>query len=142
MDIANILGIDTVKIDSFDYSESWNIKDYDVVEVYKLSDATINTFVTSSSFILCDKHHESNLWEKCDWSKTPIALPKWCEVYDMAITPLREDSKHNKLMKEIQKTLKDPENYYSLYLKKTKGAVALFVLNPGSKYLYCVYVKI
>ena len=44
-EIAQILGLDTADILSFYYAESWTHKDYDIVEVYQLSEATINDFI-------------------------------------------------------------------------------------------------
>lgn len=141
-DVAEILGVDSVEIISIDYLGSWNIQDYDVVEVYQLSDVTINTFLMNSSFILYNKYYESQLWEKSNWCKTPIALPQWNEVYGAFIDVVREDNKHNELIQEILEILKEPENFYSFYLKKNRAAVTLFVLNIKNRCLYCLYVKI
>lgn len=44
IEIAQILGVNKVEIESFDYSESWNIQDYDVVEKYELSNSTVQRF--------------------------------------------------------------------------------------------------
>lgn len=66
IEIAQILGVNKVEIESFDYSESWNIQDYDVVEKYELSNSTVQRFLTSSSFVLFDDEYEvdSLLWGK------------------------------------------------------------------------------
>lgn len=141
-DVAEILGIDSVEIISVDFLESWNIQDYDVVEVYQLSDVTINTFLMNSSPILYDKYYESQLWEKSNWRKTPIALPQWDEIYNAFINVVRENNKHNELIQDILKILKEPGSFYSFYLKKNRAAVTFFVLDIKNRCLYCLYVKI
>ena len=139
--IANIMGIDSAEIISFNYSEDWNVKDYDIIESYILSDKTIKKFQEKSSLVLYEDSYEL-LWEKINWCNTPIDLKKWNSIYDMAIIPYRKNSKHNKWIKEIQKSLNTPNNFYSFYYKKNGSAIALFILNINENKLYCLYYKI
>ena len=139
--IANIIGVDSAEIISFYYSEDWNIKDYDIVESYILSKKTIKRFQEKSSLVLYDESYESS-WGKINWCKTPIDLTKWNSIYEMAIIPYRENSMHNKWIKEIQKFLNTPDNFYSFYYKKNGSAIALFILSTNEDKLYCLYYKI
>lgn len=82
VEIAQILGVTKAEIESFDYSESWNLQDYDIVEKYKLSNNTIQHFLMNSSFILYDNEYETDslLWGKV------IGLKIWLIVLNLALS--------------------------------------------------------
>lgn len=141
-EIANILGIDSVAIVDFDYHEDWNFKDYDIIEVYLLSDVTINKFIMNSSLVLSDRYHESHLWEKINWCITPIDFAKWNNIYDMIFLPNRENPKYNKWLEEIRQTLKTPDNFYSFYYKDDGASVSFYTLNSKNKKLFCLFFKL
>lgn len=141
-EIANILGISSASIVSFDYYEDWNLKDYDVVEVYVLSDATINEFITNSSLILSDKSHEPHLWEKINWCNTPIDLTKWDYIYEMVFMSSRANTKSNKWIEEIKHILNTSNNFYSFYYKNDGATISFFTLSIKEKKMYCLYFKL
>lgn len=141
-EIAQILGLDTADILSFYYAESWTHKDYDIVEVYQLSEATINDFIENSTFILYDESYEKKAWGKTDWQRTPINMPDWDVIYSTAITPRRQHSKHNEWMLQVQRTLEELGNFCSFYYREGLSSVAIYVLDINGHKLYCVYFKV
>ncbi len=140
-EIALILGLKEVEVLSFDYEEDWNHKDYDIVEIYKLSDSTILKFIKESSKILQEPSYENRSWTKLDWNKTPINLHEWNELYDMTIELKRVDKKHDEWIHKVKKAINNYGNYYSLYHDEG-NPIALYVVDVVDNYLYCIYVKI
>lgn len=140
-EIALILGLKEVEVLSFDYEEDWDHKDYDIIEIYKLSDSTILKFIKESSGILRESSYENRSWTKLDWNKTPINQHKWNELYDMAIGMVRLDEKHNEWILKAKESINNYGNYFSLYHDEG-NPIALYVLDVSDNYLYCIYLKI
>lgn len=144
IEIANILGISEAEIESFDYSDSWNLQDYDVVEKYKLSDNTIHRFLSSSSFVLYDKEYEldSLVWEKTNWSKTPIDSMIYELPYEMVFNVTRDNPQRNKWILEARESLNSLGGYYSFYYKRKGNAIEFLVLDIRKRILYIIALKI
>lgn len=142
IEIAQILGVNKVEIESFDYSESWNIQDYDVVEKYELSNSTVQRFLTSSSFVIFDDEYEvdSLLWGKKNWTKK-VDSTKFETYYKMAFLK-REDFQRSKWILEANKSLGTQDGYHSFYYKKSGNAVAFFVFDVKNRTLYIIYLKL
>lgn len=140
-EIALILGLKEVEVLSFDYEEDWNHKDYDIIEIYKLSDSTILKFIKESSKILHETSYEKRSWTKLDWNKTPIDLHEWYELYDMTLEVGRLDEKHNEWILKAKKSINNYGNYFSLYHDEG-NPIALYVLDVVDNYLYCIYIKV
>lgn len=140
-DIARILGIPEVSILSVDYSrENFTIQDYDVVEVYELSQNTIENFVTHSSFELYEQSYEHDsvhTWVKRNWTKTPIDSIKWTIEYEFAFAIRFDNKKRNELSSEICDVLASNHAYYAYY--SLDGRIALYVLDVNNCKLYIVY---
>lgn len=67
-EVAAVLGISEAFVLSSDFdSESFYVQDYDELEVYELSQSTIDGFLNHSSFNLYEDYFENesnHLWEK------------------------------------------------------------------------------
>jgi hypothetical protein len=143
VEIAQILGVTKAEIESFDYSESWNLQDYDIVEKYKLSNNTIQRFLMNSSFILYDSEYETDslLWGKSNWTQNLVDSTQFSTFYEIAFGK-REDSLRNKWISEACESLKSQNGFCSFYYKKLGNAVAFYVLDIKKKTLYVIYLKV
>lgn len=143
IEIAQILGITKAEIRSFDYSESWNLQDYDVIEKYELSDNTLQCFLASSSLILFDDEYEADslLWGKKNWTRNIDDSPEFKTYYEMAFLR-REDPQRNKWLLEANESLSTQNGYHSFYYKKSENAVVFFIFNIKNKALYIIYLKL
>ena len=144
-EVARLLGISKAEIESFDYSDSWGLQDYDIVGKYQLSDATIRRFLTSSTSILFDKEYEadSSAWEKANWHKAPLDATTHVDIYKEVFDVGRGNLQRDKWISEAGQCLRSTNGYYSFYYhKKRENAFACYVLEIREKTLYIVYLKV
>lgn len=139
-EIAQILGITEASTISADYSyDPFTLRDYDVMEVYHLSNSTIHFFITNSSFELCDKPYENPEWLKENWHICPIDTIKWKDKCEIAFSIRFDSKKRNQWSSEILKLLNSDYAYFASY--STNGAVAFYILDPIKQQLYITYVN-
>lgn len=137
-EIAKLLGISSVSLCSTNYyMEDFTIKDCDLIEIYDLTENTIASFVSQSTFILYDEYYESRLnFKKINWRKSPIDSIAFKEVIDFALMD-RRNYLQNSTIERIHNILNSKGAYYSFYYKI--GNVAFYVLDIKSCRLYIIY---
>lgn len=139
-DVALIIGISDVEIrSSKSSSESFLIHDFDDLEIYELSDSTINLFLNQSTFILYEDFYEKRYkYQKKNWAQTPIDTLTYAEVLDWALVS-RNDYFRDKCVKQIKKLLLSKHAYYAFYY--ARGDVAFYILDTFEDKLYIIYFK-
>lgn len=139
-DVALIIGISDVEIrSSQSSSESFLIHDFDDLEIYELSDSTINLFLSQSTFILYEDFYEKrHKYQKKNWEQTPIDTVNYAEVLDWALVN-RNDYFRDKCVKQIKKLLLSQHAYYAFYY--VRGDVAFYILDTFEDKLYIIYFK-
>lgn len=140
--LSPILGVEKVEVENSQTLDEWAGVQGDgfILEVYELSEKTVQSFIKQSSKKLPDKKEKNKNWRKYDWSKTPIDS-SYNEVF---ITCLNYSSNSKKLkaqLNEIKKLIEKEGVYYSFYYRPDKEnpqAVQLFILDVQSRKFYAV----
>lgn len=107
------------------------------MEVYELSESTVQAFLNMTSKTLPDKGEK---WQKHDWSKVPIDN-SFSEVLDVALGYYNRDKDLETHLNAIKKMLVQGNAYYSFYYKPDRDNpqnVQLFVLDIQKKKLYAI----
>lgn len=140
--LSAILGVEKVEVENSQTLDEWAGVQGDgfILEVYELSEKTVQSFIKQSSKNLPDKKEKNKNWRKYDWSKTPIDS-SYNEVF---ITCLNYSSNSEKLkaqLNEIKKLIEKEGVYYSFYYRPDKEnpqAVQLFILDVQSRKFYAI----
>ncbi len=139
-DLSKILGISNIEItnnqgtDEFGgFGEGYSL------EVYELSENTVNSFIKQSSKKLPDKIENSVEWQKKDWSEIP-ADSSFNEIFIVCLNYSSGNKKLETQLNEI-KTILNNGAYYSFYFKPNKlnpQTVQLFIFDTKGKKLYII----
>ena len=138
-DLPKILGVEDVKItNSQGIDEFAGFGEGYTLEIYELSESTINAFINDASKILPEKNGTAAGWLKHDWRSTPMDS-SYIEIFNICLNYYSGNRKLEGLIVEIKKVLQKPDVYYSFYYKPDKDSpqdVLLFILDLQSRKLY------
>lgn len=139
-EVAAVLGISEAFVLSSDFdSESFYVQDYDELEVYELSQSTIDGFLNHSSFNLYEDYFENesnHLWEK-NWEQVPKDNSTWIDDYNLVLASRFGRTKRNIISSEIRSSLFSGNIYYASY--SMDGRIAFYILNVVNRKLYIIY---
>lgn len=141
-DLSQILGVEKVEIENSQMLDEWAGTQGDgfILEVYELSEKTVQTFIDQSSKNLPDKNEEGKDWQKYNWSKAPVDS-SYNEVFIMCLDYASDSKKLKVQLNEIKKVMENEGVYYSFYYrpyKENPQNVQLFILDVQSRKLYTI----
>ncbi|MDB5232744.1 MAG: hypothetical protein JWN76_3549 [Chitinophagaceae bacterium] len=141
-DLSSILGVEKVEIENRQTLDEWAGKQGDgfILEVYELSEKTVQTFIKQSSKNLPDKKEEGKNWQKYNWNKAPVDS-SYNEVFIMCLNYSSDSEKLKVQLNEIKKVMENEGVYYSFYYRPDKENpqnVQLFILDVQSRKLYTI----
>lgn len=142
--LPEILGISNVEIkDNHGTDEFGGFGEGYTLEIYELSESTVNSFIDRTSKILPDKKEKAT-WKKYDWQKTPVDS-SYNEILIMSLNYSGGNKKLETELSEIKKVLEKPEVYYSFYYSPNKDNpqdAQFFVLDVQTGKLYVIESKV
>lgn len=136
-DLCYILGINNVEgkleknIDKFA-----GFGEFYIIEIYDLSDRTIDSFINRSDKLLPEKEEYKNR----KWESTPFDST-YKEIINMALNYYDGNKTIIQLQQEIQNIISDKNNYYSFYYKPdiyNPQYVQLFILDLYKKRIFII----
>ena len=141
-DLSQILGVEKVEIENSQMLDEWAGTQGDgfILEVYELSEKTVQTFIDQSSKNLPDKKDEGKDWQKYNWSKAPVDS-SYNEVFIICLNYSGNSEKLKVQLNEIKKVMENERVYYSFYYRPDKENpqnVQLFILDVQSRKLYTI----
>lgn len=141
-DLTSILGVEKVEIENSQTLDEWAGAQGDgfILEVYELSEKTVQAFINLSSKNLPNKKEEDKKWQKYDWRKVPVDS-SYNEVFIMCLNYSSDRKKLKVQLNEIKKLMEKEGVYYSFYYRPNKENpqnVQLFILNVQSRKFYAI----
>lgn len=141
-DLSPILGVEKVEIENNQTLDEWAGLQGDgfILEVYELSEKTVQTFINQPAKNLPDKKEDGKNWQKYNWNKTPVDS-SYNEVFIMCLNYSSNSEKIKVQLNEIKKLIEKEGAYYSFYYRPDKENpqnVQLFILDVQSKKLYAI----
>lgn len=137
-ELGHILGVEEVEIEeSQGTNEFGGFGEGHSLEVYVLSERTVQAFVNKASKTLPNKN-DDEAWQKYDWDTAPFDST-YNEIMIMSLNYSSGNRKLETQLNDIKQVLKKGDNYYSFYYKPDKENpqdVQLFVLDVHNKKLY------
>ncbi|RZJ91412.1 MAG: hypothetical protein EOO20_05145 [Chryseobacterium sp.] len=140
--LSPILGVEKVEVENSQTLDEWAGVQGDgfILEVYELSEKTVQSFIKQSSKNLPDKKEKNKNWRKYDWSKTPIDS-SYNEVFIMSLNYSSNSEKLKVQLNEMRKLIEKEGVYYSFFYRPDKEnpqAVQLFILDVQSRKFYAI----
>jgi len=108
------------------------------IEVYELSQNTVQSFLNRTSKVLPEKAEEK--WQKYDWNKVPVDN-SFSEVFDVALNYYNRDKALETQLNIIKKILIQGNAYCAFYYKPDRDNpqnVQFFILNLQDRKLYII----
>lgn len=142
-DLSLKLDIEKVEIENSKTLDEWAGMQGDgfILEVYDLSEKTIQDFENKSSKELPDKKEKDENWQKYNWSKTPVDS-SFNKVFIMCLNYSSDNQELKTQLNEIGKLIEREDGaYYSFYYKPDKENpqnVQLFILDSKNRKLYAI----
>jgi len=137
-DLPFILDVEKVEINNIQVFDEWGGWQGDgfTLEVYRLSEKTIQCFINKSSKNLPLKKG----YQKYNWTKTPIDS-SYEEIFIMCLNYHSYNEKIELQLNKIKELIKKKEIYYSFYYKPDKNNpqnVQFFILDTQKGTLYVI----
>jgi hypothetical protein len=144
--LSQILGIKKVEIENSYIFDEWAGPHGDgfILEIYKLSEITIQNFISTSNKILPEKTEKNKNWQKQNWSILPIDS-SYNEVFIMGLNYMPNDKKIKAQLEIINKVAFKKGVFCSFYYspnKENPRQLQLFLLDVQSKKLYMIEQKL
>jgi phage-related protein len=141
-DLSSILGMEKVEIENNQTLDDWagNQGEGFILEVYELSEKTVQTFINQSSKRLPDKKEKVKNWQKYDWRIVPVDS-SFNEVFIMCLNYSSDNQKLKTQLDEIKLLIKNEKVYYSFYYRPDKENpqnAQLFILDTKSRKFYAI----
>lgn len=141
-DLSPILGLEKVEIENSQTLDEWAGAQGDgfILEVYELSEKTVQAFINQSVKNLPNKKEEGKNWQKYNWSKAPVDS-SYNEVFIMCLNYSSDSEKLKTQLNEIKKLIEKEGVYYSFYYRPDKENpqnAQLFILDVQSRKLYAI----
>jgi hypothetical protein len=142
-DLPKILDVDKVEIKKSQILNEWAGIHGDgfILEIYKLSEKTIQNFEEKSLKKLPDKKEKDKIWQKYNWSTLPIDS-SYNEIFIMCLNYFSNNAKIRNILTEIKELIEEEKRmYYSFYYRPNKENpqnVQLFILDIENKKLYVI----
>jgi hypothetical protein len=141
-DLSQILGVEKVEIKNSQTLDEWAGMQGDgfILEIYDLSEKTVQAFKDKPLKNLPDKKEEGKEWKKYNWSTFPVDS-SYNEVFIMCLNYSSDSEKLKVQLNEIKKLMGKEEVYYSFYYRPDKNNpqnVQLFILDIQSRKLYTI----
>jgi hypothetical protein len=111
-----------------------------MLEIYILSENTIQEFKNNSLKKLPQKNEKDKNWQKYDWSKKPIDS-SFNEIFVLCLNYSTDNQKLKVKIEEIKKLKRKGEIYYSFYYRPDKENpqnAQLFILDIQNRKLYAI----
>jgi hypothetical protein len=141
-DLSQILGIEKIEIENIQtFNEIAGIQGEGyILEIYTLSEKTIQAFINNPIKNLPDKQEEGKEWHKYNWSTFPIDS-SYSEVFNMCLYNSGYNKKLKVKLNEIKRLIEKEGVYYSFYYRPDKEHlqnVQLFILDVQNRKLYAI----
>jgi hypothetical protein len=141
-DLSFLLDVEKVEIENSKTLDEWAGMQGDgfILEVYDLSEKTIQAFENKSSKELPDKKEKDENWQKYNWTTPPVDI-SFNEVFIMCLNYSSDNQELKNQLNEIKKLIEKEGVYYSFYYKPDKENpqyVQLFILDSKSRKLYMI----
>lgn len=141
-DLSQILGVDKIEIENIQTFNEWGGFQGDgyILEIYTLSEKTIQAFKNNPLKNLPDKKEEGKEWQKYNWSTFPIDS-SYNEVFIMCLNYSGYGKKLKVKLDEIKRLIEKEGVYYSFYYSPDKvnpQDVQLFILDVQNRKLYAI----
>lgn len=141
-DLSPILGLEKVEIENSQTLDEWAGTQGDgfILEVYELSEKTVQTFINQSSKNLPDKKEEGKNWQKYNWGKVPVDS-SYNEIFIMSLNYSSDNPKLKAQLNEIKKLIEKDGVYCSFYYRPDREnpqTAQLFILDVESRKFYAI----
>ena len=141
-DLSKILGIKDVEIENSQLFEEWAGVQGDgfILEIYTLSEKSVQSFEETSNKELPSKMGKNNIWHKYDWSSIPVDS-SYSEIFIVCLNYFSSSDTIKIQLRKIQEIMCKEDVYYSFYYKPNKDnpqSVQLFVLDIQYRKLYAI----
>lgn len=141
-DLPLILGIENVEIKNSQRIDEWAGMHGDgfILEIYELSETTIQAFINRSSKNIPNKKENGKIWKKYNWSKIPIDS-SFREIFIMCLNYSSDNQKLKAQLNEIKKLIEKEGVYCSFYYRpdsENPQNVQLFILDVKGKKIYAI----
>jgi hypothetical protein len=141
-DLRKILGLSHIKINNKQEFSEWKGFQGDgfILEIYDLSEETVNNFDNLSLKRLPNKKEENKKWRKHDWYLFPIDS-SYNEIFIMCLNYHSNSEEINCKLKQIKQLMRTNKFYCSFYynsIQQNINSVQLFLLDVSEYKLYVI----